>query len=140
MSTPARPVETKVLTAVAGTFSGGVLSTFLIWILAVEFFHASTTASEAQNALASVPAPVSGLVVAVVTLGLTFLGGYWAPHTLRPDLETPPDAQVLNQPELPVQDPHWFVPHVGGAPAAADPAVAPAAIPAAAPAAAHTGL
>lgn len=68
------PVEVKVLAGTAGAGAGGIISAFLLWLLGTYAFHGG------------VPAPVTLFLELVVTVGLAFVGGWLAPHTLRPDL------------------------------------------------------
>jgi len=83
-------IETKVLAAMIGGGGGAALSTFLLWLLGVVFWGASSAAGDAATAIASVPQPVSGLIVILLSAGLAAVGGYAAPHTSRPDLTPVP--------------------------------------------------
>jgi hypothetical protein len=73
------PVRAKVLAATAGAGIGTALGTFLLWLAGVFIWHAPSTADAADAALAAVPAPVSALVLTVLSAGVSFLGG-WLKH------------------------------------------------------------
>lgn len=75
MSWP-RNTRAKVLAAAAGAGFGAALGTFLTWLLGVTVWGASFTAENADVALAAVPAPVSALLVSIVSAGASFTGGY----------------------------------------------------------------
>lgn len=89
-------IETKVIAAAAGSGLGAAISSFLLWVLGVAVFGASSSADQVTKALAAVPEPVGGLLAILITIGSGFLGGYIAPHTYRPDLTvtTPPPTTV----------------------------------------------
>jgi hypothetical protein len=78
------PIEAKVIAAIAGGGLGGAIGQFLLWLLGVLVWHASSTADKATVATAAVPEPVSMLLVALVAAGGAGLAGYSAPHTSRP--------------------------------------------------------
>ena len=86
MSTTA-PVEAKVYAATIGTGAGAVVSAFVVWLLGVLIWAAPFTAPGATEAVAAVPGPVVAIVSLVITVGSTFLGGYVAKHTPRPQPE-----------------------------------------------------
>ncbi len=65
------PVETKVTAAT----TAAVLSSLVVWALDEYAFPADT-----------VPGVVEAAVVLLVTGAVTFLAGYMAKHTRRPDL------------------------------------------------------
>lgn len=85
------PIEAKVIAAIAGGGLGGAIGQFLLWLLGVLVWHASSTADRATVATAAVPAPVSMLLVALIAAGGAGLAGYSAPHTSRP---ATPDSGV----------------------------------------------
>lgn len=86
-------IETKVLTAASGAGLGSAVGSFLLWLLGVLVWHQSASAESAAAAIGAVPSPVSLLVLAVLAVLGSFISGYLAPHTKRPDLEpTPPTA------------------------------------------------
>lgn len=92
-----RNIETKVIAAAAGSGLGSFLGSFLIWLMGVFLWHGSDAADKATDTAALVPIPVSALVLAVITIAGTYLAGYNAPHTARPDLgEADPSAGVQN--------------------------------------------
>jgi len=79
----ANPVEAKVLAATGGALGGSAVSSFALWFLGARVWHVGYAAGKASEAIAAVPAPVSGLVFAgLATLG-TYVAGYRAPHTSR---------------------------------------------------------
>jgi len=82
-------VEAKVIAATAGSGLGAALSAFLLWIVGVFAFGASSAADQVPKALAAVPEPVGALLAILVAILGAFIGGYSAPHTSRPDLSTP---------------------------------------------------
>lgn len=75
--------ETKVIAAVGGALGSGVLSSFALWLLGVFVFGASSKATEAAAATASVPEPVQGVVIALLGAAGAGIAGYLAPHTPR---------------------------------------------------------
>lgn len=84
-------VESKVIAATGGAVaSGGVVSTFVLWAMGVAFWGAPGAAGSASDAIAAVPGPIIGLVTAVVGGVITFVSGYYAPHTPKQDV--PPVA------------------------------------------------
>src|SRR5450756_15093 len=84
-------IEAKVIAPTAGSGLGAALSAFLLWIVGVFAFGASSAADQVPKALAAVPEPVGALLAILVAIGGAFIGGYSAPHTHRPDL-TPLEA------------------------------------------------
>ena len=82
-------VETKVWAALAGGAGGGVLVSFLLWLLGITIWHVSSTAGSASVAMAAVPTPVADLLLIGVPALSAALAGYVAPHTSRPDLAPP---------------------------------------------------
>lgn len=83
------PIETKVITAATGSGLASAAGTFILWLLGVVLWHVPDTAGHAAEALGAVPTPVAAVVGICVTVGGTFLAGYVAPHTDRPDLALP---------------------------------------------------
>jgi hypothetical protein len=79
-------IESKVYAATLGSGAGTILSGFLLWVLGVTAWHSDNAAGNAVAAASAVPAPVAALVTLLLAIGGTFLGGYVAPHTPRPDL------------------------------------------------------
>lgn len=73
--TPTAPIESKVKAATAGA----IVSAAAVWALDEYVFTADT-----------LPGPVEALVVLAVTGLVTFVSGWAARHTPRPDL---PSAQ-----------------------------------------------
>jgi hypothetical protein len=80
-------IETKVIAAAAGGGLGASVGAFVLWLLGVTAWHASNAAGSAGDAVAAVPTPVSGLVLAVLGLVGAALAGYLAPHTVRATVE-----------------------------------------------------
>lgn len=66
----ARPIERKVYASTIGAGAGLTVSNFALWIADTIWWPGDT----------AVPGPVADFVVLVVTIGLTFLGGYFAKH------------------------------------------------------------
>ena len=81
-----RNIEAKVIAAAAGSGLGAALSAFLLWVVGVLGFGASSASDQVPKALAAVPEPVGALLAILVAIGATFLAGFAAPHTSRPDL------------------------------------------------------
>ena len=81
-----KTIESKVIAAAAGSGLGAALSAFLLWVVGVTAFGASSTADQVPKALAAVPEPVGALLAILVAILGAFIGGYAAPHTSRPDL------------------------------------------------------
>lgn len=97
-----QPFETKVTAAIAGAISGGVLSKFVLWTVAVLFFGASTSANAASAAVAAVPEPISTLILVVIAATGAGVGGYKAPHTDRPSAgDSSPTVSTVS-PSVPV--------------------------------------
>ena len=94
-------VESKVYAATLGSGAGAILSGFLLWVLGVTFWHSSASAGDAVAAVAAVPAPVALVVGLVFTVAGTFLSGFQAPHTSRPDL--PSANTVVGVPARPLK-------------------------------------
>ncbi len=86
MSSTVQKIETKVIAATAGGGAGAAVGQFILWLLAVLFWHANNSAGAAAEAIAQVPGPVATIVTLVVAAIGVFVGGYAAPHTARPDL------------------------------------------------------
>jgi hypothetical protein len=127
-------IETKVIAAAAGSGLGAALSTFLLWILGVTAFGASSGADQVAKALAAVPEPVGALLAILVGIGGAGIGGYVAPHTSRPDLATglpvvtitggnsgmvTPGSATINGTASTVKTPDLIVPGVDPIPPAA---------------------
>ena len=92
-----------MLAATVGSGAGAAIVTFLLWLLGVEFWGASASATHAPAAIAAVPGPVSGLVAIIVTAGAAAVAGYAAPHTPRPAATVPntptgPAGSVITPP------------------------------------------
>ena len=85
-----KTIESKVIAAAAGSGLGAALSAFLLWVVGVTAFGASSTADQVPKALAAVPEPVGALLAILVAIVGAFIGGYAAPHTSRPDLARGP--------------------------------------------------
>jgi hypothetical protein len=89
-------VETKVVAATVGSGGGAAIGTFGLWLLGVTVWHESNAADNASNAIAAVPAPVSGLLLLVVAGVGAYVSGWLAPHTSRTDAPVLP-APVVEQ-------------------------------------------
>jgi len=83
-------IEAKVYAAAVGTGTGAIVAAFITWILGVTVWGAGFDATSATDAIAAVPGPVVGVIGLAITVGGSFLGGYAADHTTRPDLEQQP--------------------------------------------------
>lgn len=66
-----RPVERKVYAASLGAGAGTIISDFALWGIDQIWWPSEE---------AIVPLPVAGFVGLIVTVGLTFLSGWWAKH------------------------------------------------------------
>lgn len=89
-----RPVETKVIAATAGSaVSGSTVGTFVVWLMGVTFWHASTDADKATAAIAAVPIPVVALVLLIVGSVGAGVAGYLAPHTPVIAIPVQPDVK-----------------------------------------------
>lgn len=72
------PVETKVKAATAaGAGSAALITPFVVWLVDELFFNGA--------APPDVPLPVVGLIGLVVTGVSTFVAGWFARHTPRPE-------------------------------------------------------
>jgi hypothetical protein len=85
-------VETKVVAGSLGSGLGGVLATFILWLLGSFVWDVGTRGTDATKAVEAVPAPVAALIVVVIPAAVTALAAWVAPHTHRPDLEPPKDS------------------------------------------------
>lgn len=85
MSTSA-PVETKVKAGAIGAVGGGVASQVILWFLGCAVWGVPWDASHVDNAIASVPGPLFGLVAMLIPAVASYWAGYQARHTPRPDL------------------------------------------------------
>lgn len=68
-------VEPKVKGAAVGATAGVIVTDFLVWGADELFWNG--------DAAPNVPFPVAGFIGLVVTVGLTFLGGFVARHVNR---------------------------------------------------------
>lgn len=66
-----RPVERKVYAASIGAGAGLTISNFALWAADSVWWPSPD---------ANVPDPVAAFVELIVTVGLAFLGGWWAKH------------------------------------------------------------
>ncbi len=94
------PPEPKVTLGTIAGGSGAILSAFLLWVLGVTVFDIPFTADQADDAIAAVPWPITGLVGLVLTVGGYFFGGYMAPHAARPS-DQPQPVVVNNVTSIP---------------------------------------
>jgi len=70
------PTRPKVIAAALGAGVGAPLGAFLVWLLGVLVWHASSAAADVDAAIAAVPAPVSALLLSVLAAGSAFVAGY----------------------------------------------------------------
>lgn len=70
------PVSPKVIASAAGAGAGATVSSLVVWVLGVTFWGAPTSAQAADQAIAAVPGPVSGIVVLAVTVVSSALFGW----------------------------------------------------------------
>ncbi|MGZ4521931.1 MAG: hypothetical protein ACXVXO_00725 [Mycobacteriaceae bacterium] len=100
------PVESKVIAATAGGASGGVVGSFILWLLGVVVWHVPNDAAHSVQAVAAVPEPVGGFALFLLAGLCAFWAGYRAPHTPRPDLipgkalVAPDEPPVVHDPTL----------------------------------------
>lgn len=80
------PIETKVYAATAGFIGSSAVASFIIWLLGASLWGAGFGADKVNDAIAAVPSPVAAVVLLLLGVVGTFVGGYVAPHTDRPDL------------------------------------------------------
>jgi hypothetical protein len=69
------PIETKVIAATGGSTVGLALAGLIVYVLGLTVYKGKGVPDELSNAL-----------VVLLPVVLTFVGGYIAPHTHRPDL------------------------------------------------------
>lgn len=74
----------KVKAGGAGAGLGSLVGTFLVWLLGATAWGAGADASQVEAALAAVPAPVSGLLIALVALAGSVLAGYVTTERVAP--------------------------------------------------------
>lgn len=70
------PMSPKVIASAAGAGAGASVSSLLLWLLGVIVWGQPVTASAVEQALSAVPAPVSGIVVLVVTVVSSAIFGW----------------------------------------------------------------
>ncbi len=70
------PVSPKVIAATAGAGVGAAVTTMTLWFLGVMVWRADSSAAAAAEAVAAVPAPVSGLIALVIPTVLAGLASY----------------------------------------------------------------
>lgn len=66
-----RPVERKVYAATIGAGAGTVVSDFVLWGIDQIWWPSEEV---------DIPLPVAGFSSLLVTVGMTFLAGWWAKH------------------------------------------------------------
>jgi hypothetical protein len=69
-----------------------VISSSVLWAVGAGFFTGDWSSEGAKAAVLAVPEPLSGIIMLVLTAGLTFVGGYFARHTPRNDAQALADA------------------------------------------------
>jgi hypothetical protein len=70
------PVSPKVVASTAGAGLGAVLSSFIIWGLGVLIWKEPPTADAVNAAVAAVPAPVSGMILLIISVLGAAIPGY----------------------------------------------------------------
>jgi len=104
-------IEAKVIAAIAGGGLGGAIGQFLLWLLGVLVWHASSSADKATAATAAVPGPVSMLLVALMAAIGAGLAGYSAPHTSRtPSPQVSTTTEIAGSIQTPVVTPTPSIP------------------------------
>lgn len=102
------PVEGKVYSATIGSGIGVVMTPFILWLLGVTIWDVPIDAGAEFAAVAAVPTAVAAPIGVLVLMGSTFLGGYLAKHTPRPEItealeETKEKEEALDE-DLPDED------------------------------------
>lgn len=121
-------IETKVIAAFAGSGIAAATGQLILWLLAIFVWHQPNTAKAATDAVSAVPEPVATwILIALAGIG-AFLGGYFAPHTVRVDLNTETSTDQNDAIETAPVDtaPPAATPAEPEAPAAGVPPAAPA--------------
>jgi hypothetical protein len=85
------PISPKFWAALVGSGAGTVVSTLLIWLLGASVFGGGWSAERVNDAIASVPTPLAGFILLLVTIGMTIAAVYAKSDpqrlaTLDPDL------------------------------------------------------
>jgi hypothetical protein len=75
---PRRPVNRKVYASTAGSGAGVTISACVVWAVGVLFYGGDNTAAGAVDAALAVPAPLTAVLVLLVTAGGTLASGYIA--------------------------------------------------------------
>lgn len=70
------PVSPKVIAASAGAGAGGVISTFVLWLLGVTYWHEPNGADNVAKALAAVPSPVAAIITLVIGALVAAVAGW----------------------------------------------------------------
>jgi hypothetical protein len=90
------PISPKAVASTGGAGLGAVIATFITWILGVTVWNASSTAADANDAIAAVPTPVSAVIILIVPAALAAILG-WSitdPHRVTTQqLRTLQDAE-----------------------------------------------
>lgn len=78
------PIEPKVVAAITGAGGGAAVATFLDYVIGVTIYGADATANAGADAVAKVPAPVTGIIaILLAAIGAGVLG-YRAPKAIPP--------------------------------------------------------
>lgn len=70
------PVSPKAIASTAGAGIGAAVTTLMTWIFGVVFWNADSSAAKAAAAIATVPAPISGVVMLVIPAALAAVAGW----------------------------------------------------------------
>ena len=92
------PTEPKVVAGTVGAGFGVAISNFILWVLGVTIWGASTDAVFNDKAIAAVPSAVSHPIDLLVPAALAFLLGWLAPHADRPQPNPVLNSPTWNQP------------------------------------------
>ncbi len=77
------PVSPKVVAATAGAGIGAAVTTMTLWVLGVVAWDSPSSAAAAADAVAAVPAPVSGVIALVIPTVLAAAASYRTPDRHR---------------------------------------------------------
>lgn len=79
-------IASKVVAAGIGSGLGAAVAAFLTWLLGATAWGSDASAEGVQDAVAAVPAPVSALLLVVITMASTVAAGYARRETVLPTL------------------------------------------------------
>ncbi|MET0930609.1 MAG: hypothetical protein ABWX74_13900 [Aeromicrobium sp.] len=90
------PISPKAVASTGGAGLGAAIATLVTWILGVTLWDASSAAGNVAEAMASVPTPVSGVIILVIPAAVAAISGWL---TTDPHRVTTDQLQILREAE-----------------------------------------